>query len=396
MQGTTSVPAPDVETRSMLPRQSGEPKPGLLPQELLRAVVDASPCAVIASDMNRKVIFFNPAAERLYGWKSDEILGRDVDLLVPSDLVDEYHAHRAQTTASGPPPHVETWRVKKDGVRFPVLTSFAPILNKEGQPAGIVVVTEDITERKKTSEALQDINTALEERVQERTRALEATNRELEAFAYSVSHDLRSPLRAMDGFSQALLEDYGQKMDDTGKNFLVRIRLASQRMGHLIDDLLGLSRLTRGEMTRAPTDMTDLARKAAEEVHQQHPERNVELTIADGMTANCDAHLIGIVLQNLFSNAWKFTGKEPNPKIEMGTTEREGHRAFFVRDNGAGFDMQYVDKLFRPFQRLHSSAEFEGNGIGLATVQRIVHRHGGTVAAEGQPGKGATFFFSID
>ena len=242
---------------------------------------------------------------------------------------------------------------------------------------------------------LREAHAGLERRVHERTVQLEATNKELEAFSYSVSHDLRAPLRSIDGFSRLLLEDYAEKLDDEGRDCLQRVRAASQRMGHLIDDLLRLSRTTRAELRCSQQDLTSLARQLAIDLAQTEPERNVEWVIAPGLTAYADAALLRVVLQNLMSNAWKFTGKQLRARIEVGRAEINGELTFYVRDDGAGFEMAYAGKLFSPFQRLHSAAEFVGTGVGLANVQRIVHRHGGRVWAEGKIDRGATFFFTL-
>jgi light-regulated signal transduction histidine kinase (bacteriophytochrome) len=224
---------------------------------------------------------------------------------------------------------------------------------------------------------------------------LTAVNRELEAFSYSVSHDLRAPLRAMDGFSQVLLEDYAERLDDAGRDYLTRIRKASQRMSHLIDDLIQLSRVTRSELRREPVDLSALFREIAAELQEREPGRRVEVAVEEGLQIRGDARLLRVGLTNLAENAFKFTRNRPAPRVEFGSRDEAGGRVYFVRDNGAGFDMAHAAKLFTPFQRLHSPAEFEGTGIGLATWQRIVHRHGGRVWAEGSPGAGATFLFTL-
>jgi PAS domain S-box-containing protein len=244
-------------------------------------------------------------------------------------------------------------------------------------------------------ERVQHYAAELEQRVTERTAELAAVNKELEAFAYSVSHDLRAPLRSIDGFSQAILEDYYDKLDADGQDFLRRVRAASQRMSQLIDDLLDLSRLSRGEMHREAVDLSALARQIAQEYQAQDPARRVEWVIADAVTAYGDVRLLRVMLENLIGNAWKFTSGQPAARIEFGYTETDGQLTYFVKDNGAGFDMAYADKLFGAFQRLHTDAEFEGTGIGLATVQRIVHRHGGRVWATSIVGQGATFYFTF-
>ncbi len=247
--------------------------------------------------------------------------------------------------------------------------------------------------RLRTERELRDLNAELEQRVRERTLRLEAANQELEAFSYSVSHDLRAPLRSIDGFSQILLKNYGAQLDSKGQDYLSRVRRASQRMGELIDDMLLLSRVARSEIHKEQVDLSALARSISAELKQAAPERVVEFVIADGIEANGDAKLLRILLENLLGNAWKFTAKKAAAKIEFGTQAIDGGSAVFVRDNGAGFNMHYANKLFQPFQRLHSMNEFEGTGIGLATVQRIIQRHGGRVWAEGEEGIGATFYF---
>jgi len=225
---------------------------------------------------------------------------------------------------------------------------------------------------------------------------IEAANEELEAFSYSVSHDLRAPLRAVDGFSQAVLEDYAGRLDDQGKDYLNRVRAATQRMGYLIDDMLTLSRVTRVEMQRGTVDLSALAADVFAELQKSEPERKVDWRIEPGLIAQGDAQLLRVALVNLLGNAWKFTGKTATARIEFGAMRNaDNAMEFFVRDNGAGFDMAYADKLFGAFQRLHLASEFPGTGIGLATVQRIIHRHGGQVRGVGMPGQGATFYFTL-
>lgn len=231
--------------------------------------------------------------------------------------------------------------------------------------------------------------------VERSNEELTTLNRELESFSYSVSHDLRAPLRSMDGFSLALLEDYGDRIDDEGRDHLQRIRAASQRMGRLIDDLLGLSRVTRAELNLRPVDMSAMAREIADTLSRQKPARHVRWEIADGIVVQADRALLQVALQNLMENAWKFTGKTAEPLIRVGAERQGDHLVGHVADNGAGFDMAYVSRLFGAFQRLHHEAEYPGTGIGLATVQRVFRRHGGDVWVQAAPGRGATFYFSL-
>ena len=259
----------------------------------------------------------------------------------------------------------------------------------------MLLLAAALSERGRAEAELRVLNEELEQRVLRRTAELESTNKELESFAYSVSHDLRAPLRSIDGFSQAVLEDYGEKLDVEGNDYLQRVRVATQNMGQLIEDLLNLSRITRREMRLGRVDLSALVQRIAAELQQTQPERQVEFVIQEGMDANGDSRLLQVALENLLNNAWKFTSRHPRARIEFGAMQVDGKSAYFVSDDGAGFDMTYAEKLFGAFQRLHSEAEFPGTGIGLATVQRIVHRHGGQVWAEGEVEKGATFYFVL-
>jgi light-regulated signal transduction histidine kinase (bacteriophytochrome) len=225
---------------------------------------------------------------------------------------------------------------------------------------------------------------------------LEAANKELESFSYSVSHDLRAPLRGIEGFGQALQEDYSSVLDATGKNYLDRIRAGTRRMGVLIDDLLNLARVTRAEMHRENIDLSKMASDVAKELQTAEPDRRVTVKVGKGLAADGDNRLVRVALQNLLGNAWKFTSKRPDARIEFGSLPSNGSKAYFVRDNGAGFDQVYAARLFGAFQRLHSMDEFPGTGIGLATVQRIVQRHGGKVWATGAVNQGATIYFTLE
>jgi light-regulated signal transduction histidine kinase (bacteriophytochrome) len=284
------------------------------------------------------------------------------------------------------PQEVEETFPEGDGLHTFLSLKF-PLLDATGNPYGLCCVATDITERKHRDE---ELHRAME--------AAEAANRELESFSYSVAHDLRAPLRSIDGFSQALLEDCGDALDGQGQKYLRYVRESAQHMAHLIDDLLALSRVARGDLDRTTVDVSAICRKVADRLQASEPGRQVEFAIQDGVVADGDPRLLRAVFENLIGNSWKFTGKKPSARIEFGVqVDAVGHAApvYYVRDSGAGFDMAYASKLFGVFQRLHKHDQFEGTGIGLATVQRIVVRHGGRVWAEGAVDQGATFYFTL-
>ena len=288
------------------------------------------------------------------------------------------------------------FRIRRwDGTYRWFKTRAVPYKDAEGNIYKWFGTNTDVEEDKQAEQKILVLNETLEQRVFERTAELEAANKELESFSYSVSHDLRAPLRAIDGFSQALLEDFSAALNSEGKHYLDRVRLASQQMALLIDDLLNLSRVTRREINRTEVNLSNLANDISRNLQERNPERNVNINIEDELFLNGDEGLMRIVLENLIGNAWKFTAKTENAEISFGKQIFDEKIWFFVRDNGAGFDMNYADKLFGAFQRLHSKNEFEGTGIGLATVQRIINRHGGFVRAEGKVGEGAIFYFTI-
>lgn len=289
--------------------------------------------------------------------------------------------------------HVNSEEVRLKTLRGHEFDAAITAVMKRGEHGGMVFdgIVEDISERKHSERRIR----ALNEQLQSRAIELEAINNELEAFSYSVSHDLRAPLRAMDGFSRILLSEYADRLDEKGRDRLERIRAAAQRMAALIDDLLTLSRISRSEVKREEVDLSRIADEIMASLRQQEPERNVQLVAPEALVTEGDARLLRVVMDNLLGNAWKFTGGRADATIEMGLQNNDGEPVYYVRDNGAGFDMAYADKLFGAFQRLHDSHEFPGIGIGLATVQRVIHKHGGRIWAESAPDQGAAFYFTL-
>ena len=350
----------------------------------------ASPAAIsIAALPEGRWIEVNESLLKMTGYSREEVIGRTSAEL---GLVDP--AARAKILAAiqeyGTVRNVEIQVHTKSNEIVDVLVSLEHVV-LNGQACALTI-QYDITELKRAEREVRRLNADLEQR----QAALEIVNKELEAFSYSVAHDLRRPLRSIDGYSQMLLEDYAETLDTEGKKYLQHVRESAQEMAQLIDDLLMLSRVMRSDLRRQTLDMAALAQSVLARFQRNEPEREVEIVIADGCMVDADARLLGILLENLLGNAWKFTGKRPIARIEVGARQEDGRLVYFVRDNGAGFDMAYAEKLFGVFQRLHSDAEFEGTGIGLATVQRIVQRHGGQVWAEGDVGRGATVYFTLN
>ena len=296
--------------------------------------------------------------------------------------------------ADGAPSDLEVGLIRADGQRIWVRV-VGEVVIEGGRVVRVRGIIADVNDRRLVEDEIRELNAELEQRVAARTVELERVNHELETFAYSVSHDLRAPLRAVDGFSKVLLDDYAAKLGGDGGHYLERIRAGAVRMGTLIDEILKLSRLSRQRFEREPIDISALAREIVAELSSVEPDRRVEVEIEDGLVAEADRGLVQSVLQNLFGNAFKFTAKTDRARVRLGAIEQDGVPVYFVTDNGAGFDMAHAKALFRPFQRLHRESEFPGTGIGLATVVRAVHRHGGTIWAHGAVNEGATFHFTL-
>ncbi len=351
---------------------------------LLAAIVESSDDAIISLSLNGAVTSWNEGAYKMFGHTPREMIGETVALLIPAHSEDEFSRLLQRLRSGGHVEHLETVRRCKGGTEIDVSISSSPIRDASGVLIGASWIARDITQLKRTQIALQHAKDATD-----------TVNRELESFSYSVAHDLRAPLRSIDGFSQALLEDFGEKIDGDGRRYLGYVRESAQHMAQLIDDILALSRVSRATLSDETVDLTALAHAVIARLSRTQPERTVNVTIQDGISVRGDPRLLAIVMDNLLGNAWKFTGKQADPRIELGTTSCDGRLAYFVRDNGAGFDMAYAGKLFGVFQRLHATHEFEGTGVGLATVQRVVHRHRGQVWAQAAVGAGATFYFTL-
>jgi PAS domain S-box-containing protein len=352
----------------------------------LDAVIENLPAMVFIKDAERLAFTrINRAGEQLLGIARAEMLGKSDYDFFPEDEARFFQAKDRETLQAKKLVDIVEEPIETRSGRRWLSTKKVPILDQHGNPTHLLGISEDITARRAAEEALRSAK-----------EAAEAANRELATFSYSVSHDLRSPLRSIDGFSQALLDDCATVLTPECRSHLTRIRMAASRMGQLIDDLLELSRVNRAELRVTTVDVSSVAREIASELGRAAPERSVDFRIEPELTLHGDARLLRIALENLLGNAFKFTSKRESARIELCRGEwANGRRSFLVRDNGAGFDMNYAQKLFDPFQRLHAATEFEGTGIGLATVQRILHRHGGTISARAAVGEGATFFVTL-
>jgi PAS domain S-box-containing protein len=378
------------------PERESDPDrpPTAVGQDQLMALIDHTSAVIYMRDREGRYLLANREYERLFNVRREEIVGLTDHDLFPAAVADEFRANDLAAFERGEPVQMEEMAPGDDGLRTYITVKF-PLMDAAGDPYAVCGISTDITDRKRAENEVRRLYEELEMRVRERTAELEASTRELDAFAYSVSHDLRAPLRSLEGFSEILVEDYADQLDEQGRQYLGRIHTNAARMAQIIDDLLHMSRTTRTELRREHTDLTALAKVIVGELRDANPSRDVEVHIDDGLVADGDPHLIRLVLQNLLGNAWKFTAGRTRADVRL-TGARQGDvDVFTIADNGAGFDMRQAQKLFEPFQRLHSADDFEGSGIGLAIVYRVVTRHGGRIRADGSPGNGATFAFSL-
>ncbi|HEY4559864.1 MAG TPA: ATP-binding protein, partial [Lysobacter sp.] len=361
-------------------------------EQRFRAAMRFSAIGKALLDRDGRIIDCNLALADTLRASPEELLGRDFEsLFTGTDSAAELRAR----DASGSVYRVTRELRRDDGDLRHVHLTYAQVPGEEGQGIASLVQVEDITDRLRAEAQVLALNRTLEARVALRTRELTRANEELESFAYTISHDLRAPLRAIDGFSRMVADRHGDAFDDVGRGYMARVRAATARMGELIDALLKMSRVSRGELRREPLDLSAMAEDIVAELAQGDPGREVKVDIAPGLRASGDSALVRNLLGNLLGNAWKFTRDTPGPRITFRSVAEDGQEWFEVADNGVGFDQAYANKLFRPFQRLHAADEFSGEGIGLASVKRIIERHGGTITGRGAPGQGASFRFTL-
>jgi len=362
-------------------------------EERFRNLLESAPDAMVIVDHRGLIQLVNAQTERLFGYSREELIGKTVEILMPKRFHPQHIGHRTAYSESPRPREMgaglELSGRRKDGAEFPIEISLSPLKTQEGSLISSAI--RNVSDRRHAEEEIRKLNSVLRDRVAE----LNAANRELESFSYSVSHDLRAPLRHIDGFTRILKEEYAGELPQDGVRYLDRVLEAANHMGHLVDDLLNLARIGRREIAKQKVRLEDVVRQAIAELPPETAERKIEWLIEPLAYAECDPGLMKLVFSNLLSNGAKFTRTRENAVIEVGECESRGVPAYFVRDNGVGFDPQYADKLFGVFQRLHRQEDFEGTGIGLATVQRIIRRHGGEIWAEAEPDRGATFFFTL-
>lgn len=357
------------------------------------ALVSSLPGVFFLADEEEKILRWNTNLEKELGYRRRKFVHLAASELIAAEGHRQWQELVDTTLTTGQPASAEFLLLPEGGEAIPYFLTVTAIEAHERHM--LIVVGIDISARRQAEDEVLRLNESLEQRVRDRTAELTAANRELESFSYSVSHDLSSPLRGIDGFARILEEDYQAALDDDGRHYLQRIRAATQRMQRLIDDMLSLARVTRNELAIAELDLSALANRICVELRESEPERKVETLVRPGMEVAGDANLLSVALGNLLRNAWKFTGRHPTARIEFDTQQQNGETVYFVRDDGAGFDMRYAAKLFREFQRMHRQQDFEGSGIGLAIASRIIQRHGGRIWAEGAPGRGATFYFTL-
>jgi PAS domain S-box-containing protein len=350
----------------------------------LSAIVENSYDAIISKTLGGIVESWNLSAQKMYGFSEEEIKGKSVSVLAPPDRADEMTGILKKIAAGETVKDFETVRRKKDGTDFPVSLTVSPVKTTGNEIIGASTIIRDITEKDLWEGSILELN-----------ERLLVSNRELEGLGHSLSHDLRGPIISVEGFVGILLERHSEKLDNEAKEFLKIIGDSVHRMSGMISGLLNIAQIARAELRRDTIDLSALARSIIQECKDKEPARIVEISIHDGLCAKGDAKLTRIALENLIRNAWKFTRKCPQARIEFGQTDNKGEKVFFVRDNGAGFDMENSEKMFMVFKRLHTESEFEGSGVGLATVQRIIKRHGGKIWAEGKAGAGAVFYFTL-
>lgn len=364
----------------------------------LESIISLAGSAIVSIDKNHKITLFNQQAEQVFGYAAREVVGKSLDMLLPARFREEHGQRIEEYSEKGMPLQNAMFRPdvrgkRKNGEEFPIEASISKMV-LAGEKM-FTVALSDVTRRRQTEEELEAYRSHLEEVVDARTRELRAKNSELEAFSYSIAHDLRAPLRSITSFSQILLDDIAGKLEEKDLENLTRIVSSGQHMSELIDGILDLARVGRTQVSNAEVDMSSIVKKIESRLKSESPEREVIWHVAPGVIARGDRQLVGMMLENLIENAWKYTGKKALATIEFGVVDQRGKRVYFVKDNGVGFDMKYADNLFSAFHRLPSSKGFEGTGVGLATVQRIIHRHGGSIWAEAVIDEGATFYFTL-